>query len=58
METLRNYSRISFQLWRKLEKLRQYYNLTLHDPNMTVTREMCDLAREVRQTLEEKSTNP
>lgn len=54
LETLRNYSRISFQLWRKLEQLRQYYNLTLHDPNLTVTREMCDLAREIRSQLEEK----
>lgn len=54
LETLRNYSRISFQLWRKLEQLRQYYNLTIHDPNLTVTREMCDLAKEVRSDLEEK----
>lgn len=57
LETLRNYSRISFQLWRKLEKLRQYYNLTLHDPNLSVTREMCDLAKEVRADLEEKIKN-
>lgn len=55
LETLRNYSRISFQLWRKLEKLRQYYNLTLHDPNMSVSREMCDLAKEVLKDLEEKN---
>ena len=54
LETLRNYSRISFQLWRKLEKLRQYYNLTLHDRNMTVSREMCDLAKEVLAELEKK----
>lgn len=57
LETLRNYSRISFQLWRKLEQLRQYYNLTLHDPNMTVTKEMCDLAKEVREDLEDKNQN-
>jgi len=56
LETLRNYSRISFSLWRKLEKLRQYYNLTLHDPNMTVTQEMCVLAKEVLKDLEEKNT--
>jgi len=56
LETLRNYSRISFSLWRKLEKLRQYYNLTLHDPNMTVTQEMCELAKEVLKDLEEKNT--
>ena len=55
LETLRNYSRISFQLWRKLEKLRQYYNLTLHDRNMTVSREMCDLAKEVLEDLKEKT---
>ena len=55
LETLRNYSRISFQLWRKLEQLRQYYNLTLHDTSMTVTQEMCDLAKEVLQDLEEKN---
>lgn len=54
LETLRNYSRISFQLWRQLEQLRQYYNLTLHDPNMTVTKEMCDLAEKVRSDLEKK----
>lgn len=58
LETLRNYSRISFQLWRKLEQLRQYHNLTLHDPRMTVTREMCDLAAEVRRELEEKVKTP
>lgn len=55
METLRNYSRISHQLWRKLERLRQYHNLTLHDPTMTVTKEICDLAKEVRSELEAKS---
>jgi len=55
LETLRNYSRISFQLWRKLEKLRQYYNLTLHDRKMTVSREMCDLAKEVLEDLKEKN---
>lgn len=54
LETLRNYSRISFQLWRQLEQLRQYYNLTLHDPNMTVTKEMCELAEKVRADLEKK----
>ena len=57
LETLRNYSRISFQLWRKLEQLRQYYNLTIHDPNLTVTKEMCDLAKEVLTDLETKVEN-
>ena len=57
LETLRNYSRISFQMWRKLEQLRQYYNLTIHDPNLTVTKEMCDLAKDVRADLEKKANN-
>lgn len=57
LETLRNYSRISFQMWRRLEQLRQYYNLTLHDPSMTVTKEMCDLAKDVLADLEEKVKN-
>ena len=55
LETLRNYSKISFSLWRKLETLRQYYNLTLHDPRMQVSQEICDLAKEVRQELEAKN---
>jgi len=55
LETLRNYSRISHSLWRKLERLRQYHSMTLHDPSMTVTKEMCDLAREIRENLEEKN---
>ncbi len=55
LETLRNYSRISFQMWRRLEQLRQYYNLTLHDPNMSVSREMCDLATQIREDLEKKN---
>lgn len=56
LETLRNYSRISYGLWRKLERLRQYHNVTLHDPNMRVSREICQLAREVRAELEAKKT--
>jgi len=55
LETLRNYSRISYGLWRKLERLRQYYNMTLHDPSMRVSREICDLAAQVRRELEEKT---
>lgn len=54
METLRNYGRISHGQWRKLDKLRQYYNLTLHDPTMTVSQEMCDLAKELRRELDGK----
>ena len=54
LEILRNYNRISGGLWRKLDKLRQYHNLTLHDPGMTVSQEMCDLATGVRAELEAK----
>lgn len=54
LETLRNYSRISYGLWRKLERLRQYHNVTLHDPSMRVSREICELAKEVKQELEKK----
>lgn len=54
LETLRNYGKIGHSLWRDLEKLRQYYNLTLHDPSMTVSQEMCSLAQKVRRELETK----
>lgn len=54
LEILRNYGRIGHGLWRNLEKLRQYHNLALHDPTMTVSQEMCDLAKEVRSELESK----
>ena len=54
LEILRNYGRISGGLWRKLDKLRQYHNLTLHDPGMTVSQEMCDIAKAVRTELEFK----
>lgn len=54
LENLRNYNRISGGLWRKLDKLRQYHNLTLHDPDMTVSQEMCELAKEARIELETK----
>ncbi len=54
LEILRNYGRISSGLWRKLDKLRQYHNLTLHDPGMTVSQEMCDIAKAVRTELESK----
>ena len=54
LELLRNYGRISGGLWRKLDKLRQYHNLTLHDPGMTVAQEMCDMAKAVLAELEAK----
>ena len=54
LEVLRNYGRIGHGLWRNLEKLRQYHNLALHDPAMTVSQEMCDLAKSVRAELEAK----
>ena len=54
LEILRNYGRISSGLWRKLDKLRQYRNLTLHDSDMTVSQEMCDLAHSTRTELEAK----
>ena len=30
LEVLRNYGHINMNLWRKLDKLRQYHNLSLH----------------------------
>ncbi|MBO7253599.1 MAG: hypothetical protein J6V25_13350 [Oscillospiraceae bacterium] len=54
LEVLRNYGRINMTLWRKLDKLRQYHNLSLHDLNMAVTQEMCDLANDVLAELEKK----
>lgn len=54
LEILRNYGRISHGLWRDLEKLRQYHNLALHDPGMTVSQEMCDLAKEALAVLKAK----
>jgi len=54
LEVLRNYGRISHGLWRKLDKLRQYRNLSLHDINQAVSQEMCDLAKEVLAELESK----
>ena len=54
LEVLRNYGRISMSLWRKLDKLRQYHNLTLHDVNMAVSQEMCDLAKSVCAELKNK----
>lgn len=54
LEILRNYGRISHNLWRKLDKLRQYYNLTLHDLNLAVSQEMCDLAKHTLEELETK----
>lgn len=54
LETLRNYSSISLGLWRRLDTLRQYHSLTLHDPQMTVSAEMCTLAQEAAAELETK----
>lgn len=54
LEILRNYGRINMGLWRKLDKLRQYHNLSLHDVNMAVSQEMCDLAKNVLEELENK----
>lgn len=55
LEVLRNYGRINMNLWRKLDKLRQYHNLTLHDLNMSVSQEMCTLASDVLAELEKKT---
>jgi len=54
LEVLRNYGRINMNLWRKLDRLRQYHNLSLHDLNMAVSQEMCDLAKDVLSELERK----
>lgn len=54
LEVLRNYGRINMGLWRKLDKLRQYHNLSLHDVNMAVSQEMCDLAKNVLSELKNK----
>ena len=54
LELLRNYGRISSGLWRRLDRLRQYHNLALHDPNATVSQEMCGLAKTVLAELEAK----
>lgn len=54
LEILRNYGRINFNLWKKLDRLRQYHNLSLHDVNMAVSQEMCDLAKDVLEELQTK----
>ncbi|MBR2047495.1 MAG: hypothetical protein IJ960_02755 [Oscillospiraceae bacterium] len=54
LEVLRNYGRINMNLWRKLDKLRQYHNLSLHDVNMAVSQEMCELAKNVLSELKNK----
>ena len=54
LDVLRNYGRINMNLWRKLDKLRQYHNLTLHDLNMSVSQEMCDLAKNALAELKNK----
>lgn len=54
MEVLRNYGRINLNLWRKLDRLRKYHNLSLHDLNMAVSQEMCDLAKDALAELESK----
>ena len=55
LEVLRNYGRINMNLWRKLDTLRQYHNLSLHDVNLAVSQEMCDLAKDVLTELEKKA---
>lgn len=55
LEVLRNYGRINMNLWLKLDKLRQYHNLSLHDVNAAVSQEMCDLAKNVLAELENKN---
>ena len=52
LDTLRNYGRISNNLWQKLNKLRLYYNLAIHDPNPTVSKEMCQMAKDVLAELQ------
>ena len=54
LDVLRNYGRINMNLWRKLDKLRQYHNLTLHDLNVSVSQEMCTLAKDVLAELKKK----
>lgn len=54
---LRNYGRIHMNLWRKLDKLRQYHNLSLHDVNMGASQEMCDLAKDVLAELKTEKRN-
>lgn len=54
LEVLRNYGRINMSLWRKLDRLRQYHNLSLHDVNMAVSQEMCDLAKSVLAELDNR----
>lgn len=54
LDVLRNYGRINMNLWKKLDRLRQYHNLSLHDLNMAVSQEMCDLAKDVLAELEKK----
>ena len=52
LDFLRNYGRINYGLWKKLDKLRQYHNLSLHDVQLAVSEEMCTLARNVLAELE------
>jgi len=54
LDTLRNYGRISNSLWQRLNKLRLYYNLAIHDPNPSVSAEMCQMAKDVRKELEDR----
>ena len=54
LEVLRNYGRINHAMWRNLDKLRQYHNLSLHDVNMGVSQEMCDLAKRVLAELKHR----
>ena len=56
LDVLRNYGRINMGLWKKLDRLRQYHNLSIHDLNMAVSQEMCDLAEEVLTELKTKNS--
>lgn len=54
LDVLRNYGRISNSLWQKLNKLRLYYNMAIHDPDPQVSSEMCQMAKEVLAELQDK----
>lgn len=53
-EFLRNYGRINMNLWWKLDKLRQYHSLSLHDVNMAVSQELYDLSKATPEELKSK----
>lgn len=45
-------NRLSDPLMKKITMVSQYYNYMVFSQEMTVSKEMCDMAREVRETLE------